>query len=238
MMYLMVFLGILAGLGLLSYLLFYYKSQIFGKMLWRIPTDQKLIALTFDDGPNQPFTTQIAKILEKYDSRGTFFIVGKNCEKYPNIVLDLYNNGHEIGIHSYSHMFTKYFTDPLFINEIQQTNKILISMSIRTKLLRFPWLFRTPWLLKSVKKLGFIPVSGQFSHMLEPAQPDAAKTLRRIKNIVKPGLILIFHDGYDAKGGDRRQTVRSVEMVCKYLESTGYKMVTVSQLIQSAGKNS
>lgn len=227
-----------AASGVFCYLSFNYKSQIYGKMIWRVETDKKLIALTFDDGPNTPFTLQIADIIESYGGRSTFFVVGKNCMDQPEVITEIKNRGHEIGIHSYSHKFSKYITQPSYEKEILETKQILNTFGVYTELFRFPWLFRTPWLLKAVERHKLLPISGKFAHMLEPIQPSASTMAKRVVKIAQPGLIVIFHDGYDAKGGDRTQTVIAINEVCKILSKQGYKFVTVGELLKLSGKDS
>lgn len=215
--------------GVISWLLF---SPVSSRMPWRIKTTKKLVALTFDDGPNQPFTLQIADAIERANGRATFFVVGKNCERFPGTAAELYRRGHQIGLHSYGHKFSSYFTDPTYRQEIARTRQILADEGISTNLFRFPWLFRTPWLLKSVESLGFrTPISGLFSHPFEPFQVNAKKIINNTLRQIKPGVIIIFHDGYNAQVADRTQTLAAVKEVVRVLKSEGYEFVTVDELL-------
>lgn len=239
MMLIVVAIGITALLlGIFSYLSFNYKSKIFGNMYWRVSTDQKVIALTFDDGPNEPYTTEIADIISGYGGKATFFVVGKNMERFSGSVKKIQAQGHEIGAHSYRHAFHRYITDPLYKAEIANTKRVLQKEGITTTLFRFPWLFRTPWLLASVRKAGYgTPFSGQFSHILEPFQIDANKIAKHTLKIAKPGAIIIFHDGFNAKAAKREQTVLAVKIVTKQLAKQGYQFVTVSELLSVGRKD-
>lgn len=223
------------ALGIFCFAAFYYKSLFFGTMPWQVNTNKKLIALTFDDGPNQPWTEVIASVIESYGGHSTFFVVGKNCLRFPGVVKDLQNRGHEIGAHSYSHAFHKYFTDPFYRTEITKAQAVLVKEGIATTTFRFPWLFRTPWLLKSVKKFGYkTPISGQFAHPFEPFQVDAKKIAKHTLKIARPGAIIIFHDGYNATTADRTQTLKALKIVTKELHKQGYEFVTVTQLQKSS----
>lgn len=229
----MVTIGIVAlALGLFAWVSLNYKSYMFGRMIWRVQTDEKIIALTFDDGPNDPYTAQIAEILESYNGKATFFVVGKNCERFPLTAKAMQDRGHQIGAHSYRHEFSRYILDPFYHGEINRTQDILKNQGVKAGLYRFPWLFRTPWLLASVKKAGYtMPISGQFSHAFEPFQIDARRIARHTLRIAKPGSIIIFHDGYNAKAAPREQTVEAVRQVAKELAKQGYSFVTVSDLL-------
>lgn len=234
------YLGIFAlSLGIFCWASFFYKSSVFGRMPWQVKTAQKVIALTFDDGPNEPFTSKIADILESHDGKATFFVVGKNCERFPGTIANIQKRGHAIGAHSYRHAFHRYIVDPLYSQEIALTKKVLKSQGVTTDLYRFPWLFRTPWLIKSVKKAGYImPISGQFAHPFEPFQVNAKYIIKHTLKIAKPGAIIIFHDGYNAQAANRDQTVAAVKEITKQLAADGYKFVTIPELLAIGRKNS
>ena len=219
-------------LGIFCWAAFAYNASLFGRMPWHVKTDKKMIALTFDDGPNDPFTTQIADIIESYGGKATFFVVGKNCERFPATAKKMQERGHQIGAHSYRHAFHRYIVDPLYNDEIARTKTVLQNQGVAATIFRFPWLFRTPWLLSSVKNAGYEAiVSGQFSHAFEPFQVSAHKIIANTLKIARPGAIIIFHDGYNAKPADRTQTVAAVKEVTKILAAQGYQFVTVSKLL-------
>jgi len=234
-----VVLGIVAALlGIFCWAAFAYNAPLFGRMPWHVNTDKKVIALTFDDGPNQPFTGQIADIIESHGGRATFFVVGKNCERFKGTAGEMAKRGHQIGAHSYRHAFHRYIVDPLYKDEIIRTKAILKKEGVTTSLYRFPWLFRTPWLINAVKKAGYqMPISGQFSHAFEPFQIRADKIVAHTLKIARPGSIIIFHDGYNAQAADRKQTVEAVRQVTKKLADEGFSFVTVAELLALAHKN-
>ncbi len=207
-------------------------SQAFGYFPFRKKTRGRVIALTFDDGPNEPYTSKLLDLLATYKVHATFFCVGKNAQKYPNIVKRIDKEGHTIGNHSMSHEFHKYFTQPNFNYEIQQSQSILGEIiGKQPALFRPPWLWRQPWLFKSLKRAGMQPVSGTFGSAFEVLQPSAETIAKHALKKVKPGMILIFHDGFDAKGGIRSQTVAAIEIVLNKLINDGYKFVTVDELL-------
>ena len=98
-------------------------------------------------------------------------------------------------------------------------------------LVRTPWLWRQPAMLSLLARRGLVPVSGLFCHALEVFQVDAARIAARALAQARPGAIIIFHDGYNARGGDRAETVEAVRITVDGLRDRGYRFVTVDQLL-------
>lgn len=208
-------------------------SQFFGRFPFQASTKEKLIALTFDDGPNEPYTSQIVDFLDNKKIKATFFMVGKCIQKYPDIVKKIDKSGHIIGNHSLSHSFRNYIFHPYFYNEVITGQEIIHKIIGKyPKLFRPPWLWRQPMLLKTVRKLGMTPVSGEFCNVFEVFQPNSSKIITSTLKKIKPGAIIIFHDGFDAKGGNRSQTVNAVKQIVAQLDEQGYKFVTVDKLLK------
>jgi peptidoglycan-N-acetylglucosamine deacetylase len=207
-------------------------SQVFGKYPWKASTKNKVMALTFDDGPNEPYTSQILDILDSSGVKATFFQVGKNVLKSPQTTKRILKSGHTIGNHSLSHEFHRYFQSFTFAQEIL-ANQIILEKYIGKKpaLYRSPWLWRQPILFKTLKKNGLLPISGEFCHPLEIFQLDANKIAAAALKKAKPGAIIIFHDGYNGKGGDRTNTVKAVKIVITELSKKGYTLVPVDKLL-------
>lgn len=207
-------------------------SQIFGKFPYKIKTKKKVVALTFDDGPNNPYTSQIVDFLDSKNIKATFFMVADCAQRHPKTTLKIHKSGHTIGIHSINHKFTKYFTQLTYKKEIVQSqNTINKIIGKKPMLFRPPWLWRQPFILKTLKNLNIAPVSGVFCYNLEVFQPKAYTIAKHTLAKVKPGLIIIFHDGYDNKGAKRTQTVEALKIVVNELIKQDYKFVTVNQLL-------
>jgi peptidoglycan/xylan/chitin deacetylase (PgdA/CDA1 family) len=222
-----------AGVGLIGYwLLMSPSSQLFGRYPYRSTTADRVVALTFDDGPNEPYTSQIADYLSSMDIRGTFFQVGRCVERHPEITAKLQAAGHVVGNHSFSHAFGRYFVPGAMTQEVERTQDLLHERLGRTPLLyRSPWLWRQPMLLRMLAGHRLQPVSGTFCHPLEVFQPNGERIARRAIARTKPGSILIFHDGFDDRGGDRSQTVSAVRLTTEALLRQGYRFVTVDELL-------
>lgn len=207
-------------------------SQLLGRFPYRARTRDKIVALTFDDGPNPPYTEQIAQILQARGISATFFQVGRSVERYPATTAALVAAGHVVGNHSYSHRFGRCLTPGAQRNEVARTQTILRSVLGRTPLLyRPPWLLRLPPLLGRLRQQGLQPISGVFCHPLEVTQRSAIRIAAAAVRRARPGTILIFHDGVEGRGGNRAATVAAVEIVVDTLLARGYRFTTVDQLL-------
>lgn len=228
-----VVLMVVTVLGAAGYWVFMAPpSRVFGRYPHRGPTADRVIALTFDDGPNEPYTSQIADALKARDIRATFFQVGRCAERFPEVTTRLLADGHVIGNHSYTHQFHTYLSPGRFGREVTHTQSVLSDLLGRTPALaRTPWLWRTPGVLRALSRAGLHPVAGVFAHAAEVFQPDPMRMARRAVAKARPGTILIFHDGFDGRGGPRAHTARAVELTADALIGQGYRFVTLDELL-------
>ncbi len=218
-------------IAMLYWLLMSPWSQVCGRVHVRLTTSEKIVALTFDDGPNDPYTTQLLDILAAEQVRVTFFVVGENAANNPAVIQRMHAEGHIVGNHSLSHQFSLYFRDRFFRSQIDATQDIVKRIiGVAPLYYRSPWLFRTPWLLRTVRERGLVPVWGVFGSEREIAQGDPKKIADRAFKKVRPGTILIFHDGFDNHGGFRGSTVAAIALLIPELKKAGYRFVTVDAL--------
>jgi peptidoglycan/xylan/chitin deacetylase (PgdA/CDA1 family) len=226
-------LGAVILLGVAAYwLLMSPFSQLLGAYPFRGGTTERVVALTFDDGPNEPYTSQILDYLGSVGVRATFFQVGRCIERHPETTARIAAAGHVIGNHSLTHRFDTYLRPSRFEWEVARTQEMLTEILGKTPALaRTPWLWRQPWLLGMLRRLQLRPVAGVFCHALEVFQPAGERMARRAVAKTRPGTILIFHDGFDGRGGDRSQTVQAVRLTTQALLRRGYRFVTVDELL-------
>ncbi len=229
-----LFLLVMMLLGILSLLFFNQYIQVFGPVKNDINTSKKIVAFSFDDGPNEPYTSEIINLLNKYNAKATFFIVGENALKSPYTIELINKNNHEIGCHGYSHKFSKYLFEPSLEKELIDCKKLLKSLGTKNiKLVRTPWIMKNPFVFKGIRNAGFSFITGgRYSSLLEPLGASAQNIVKSLAKRVKPGDIIIFHDGKENVGGDRSQTVEAVNMMLGYLYDRDYKVVTVSKLLE------
>ncbi len=219
---------------LLAYYIFIYsRTQIFGYFPSKIHTSAKVIALTFDDGPNPPYTEELLDILAKHDVKATFFMPAKNVERFPELANRVVQLGHVIGNHSYGHEFTNHFKTLKFEKEISQAQDIIEKITgKKPALYRPPWLFKHSYLLQSLTHHKLTPVSGFFCSNWEIWHASASKIAADALKVAKPGRIIIFHDGFDTKGGDRAGSIGAIDIIIPELKKQGYKFLTVDELLK------
>jgi peptidoglycan-N-acetylglucosamine deacetylase len=222
----------LAAIGLGYWTAFRPTSQTFGPFPYQAEVSEPLVALTFDDGPNEPYTSRLLDLLDERGVRATFFQVGRCAERFPSASRRVVESGHVLGNHSYSHEFSSYFREPSQRREIERSQQALAAVTgVVPALYRPPWLCHWPWVLASIRDHGLQVVSGLFGHPLELVQPPAMIMAASAAKITKPGSIVIFHDGFDARGGRRDQSVAAIGPLIDELSGRGYRFVTVDQLL-------
>jgi peptidoglycan/xylan/chitin deacetylase (PgdA/CDA1 family) len=194
--------------------------------------EAKVVALTFDDGPNEPWTGRLLDVLARKDVRATFFQVGRCAERFPSTTRRVVDEGHVLGNHSLNHSFTSYVAEPHQHGEVTRAQEVLHRVSgVLPALYRPPWLCHWPWVLRTVEGAGLQVVSGTFCHQLEVFQPAASSIAAGAARRVRPGTILIMHDGRESRGGDRSQTVAAVGPLIDRLREDGYAFTTVDRLL-------
>jgi peptidoglycan/xylan/chitin deacetylase (PgdA/CDA1 family) len=208
------------------------RSQVFGSFPYGIETEEKVVALTFDDGPNEPYTSRLLDVLDAYQVKATFFQVGRCAQRFPSTTRRVVQSGHVLGNHSYSHSFTSYVRQPRQEIEISRSQEVFYSVAgVTPALYRPPWLCHWPWVMTSARQHGLQVVSGTFVHPLEIFQPAAVKLTDSAARLTRPGSILIFHDGLEARGGAREQSVAAVGPLIDRLADRGYRFTTVDRLL-------
>lgn len=226
-------MSLIIGLaGTTYWTMFSPYSQMLGRFPYRGDTSKLRIALTFDDGPNEPFTSQIADFLAEHRILATFFQVGECVERFPEVTRRLCRDGHVVGNHSASHRFSRCWSRRSQRSQTATAQSILGRVLDQDPALyRPPWLLRTPSLRAVLREQGLTPISGVFCHAWEVFQPSPQRIARRALAKARPGTILIFHDGFDARRGDRTNTVAAVKLVVIELITRGYQLVTIEELL-------
>ncbi|MGA9754293.1 MAG: polysaccharide deacetylase family protein [Desulfobaccales bacterium] len=204
--------------------------------VWAGAPTERAVALTFDDGPSPIYTPQIMALLKQYQAHGTFFVMGHKVEEYPWLVQALLKNGNEVGNHSFSH--------PRMIKEDQLSReRQLERTSLDLDLLgcpKSPRLFRPPFSAYDDRLKAYLAHthrclvlwsldSGDWKGLTAPA--IVHNVLSRVRN----GSIIIFHDSGQEAQVDRHPTVEALKIILPALQAAGYRMVTISELLQRPG---
>jgi peptidoglycan/xylan/chitin deacetylase (PgdA/CDA1 family) len=223
--------GAIGVLGGAYWVLWSPYSQLLGPFPYRAAGSERVVALTFDDGPNEPYTSQIADFLDLRDIKATFFQVGRAVGSHPEVTARLAARGHVIAHHGQAHQFSRYLRRQTLATDIQQGLDAFAALGLRPLLYRPPWLLRIPALRGIARGHRLRVISGEFCHALEVFQPDPERIARRALAKTRPGSILIFHDGFDGRGGNRASTVEAVKIVVDRLIRRGYSFTTVDRLL-------
>lgn len=218
-------------LGFIMYGFFMPSSQAFGKVVVKGKSSDKIVALTFDDGPNEPYTSRVLEILRNYDVTATFFLIGKNVEYYPDTARRILADGHAIGNHSYTHSRLALMEGPKY-TELDLAQKTIEQVTgVKPHIFRPPYGEKTPWQLDYIKSKGLVTITWDVSAN-DPNISDPYTIADRIISKTRSGSIILLHDGRGIRHGfDRSPTVKALPMVIDALLEEGYSFVTVPQLL-------
>jgi peptidoglycan/xylan/chitin deacetylase (PgdA/CDA1 family) len=184
---------------------------------------KKIIALTFDDGPNEN-TMSVLEILKKHDVKATFFCIGKNIEKHPKILKRIVEEGHIVGNHSYSHSnFFDFYRKNRLIAEIRKTDALIESISgKKPQLFRPPYGVTNPSIRRALEVTNH-KVIGWNIRSLDGILKDEKIIFARIKNRITRGGIVLLHD--------TSHSVTILERLMLHLEKNKYKVVSIEALL-------
>ncbi len=203
--------------------------QFFGEIIPRVNTSEKVIALTFDDGPTVNGTDEILRILAEQNVKATFFVIGAELATTLDQGKKIVAAGHELGNHSYSHDRMMLVTPSFVKQEIESTDKLIREAGYRGEIF-----FRPPY----GKKLFALPYYLSTSNRktitwdVEPESypeidSDADKIAEHVLSKTRPGSIIILHVMYP----NRRESMKAVKKIVDGLKAKGYSFQTMSELL-------
>jgi peptidoglycan/xylan/chitin deacetylase (PgdA/CDA1 family)/GT2 family glycosyltransferase len=219
---------------ILAYGYFIPNSPVFGKVYYKGDEHSKVVALTFDDGPNEPYTSEVLDILDKYNIKATFFCVGENVELYPETAKRMVAEGHVLGNHSYTHNANHALTEFGARDLVVAERAISDTIGVKPHLYRPPHGKKSPWELDAVKDQGMIEVEWSVSTG-ELNTHSFEKVADRLVDETHPGEIMLLHDGYgtdhNCPQADKSLTVEALPLIIEKLQAEGYTFVTVPELL-------
>ena len=217
----------------------YASSQ----MVAEIETQEKLIALTFDDGPDPDATPQVLQVLEQFEAKGTFFLLGNKVLRHPEIVQELLHSGHAIGNHTWSHRQLSGISP---VEVAQEIRKCQVTM--REVLGTAPAIMRPPFgsidlvAYLTVRSLGYEPIGWSILG-LDYVGDTAGAIADRVLANARPGAIVLLHDGLEPPAGQREWTgdqqtlldrtpmIEALRLIVAPLREQGYRFVTVPEIL-------
>jgi peptidoglycan/xylan/chitin deacetylase (PgdA/CDA1 family) len=189
---------------------------------YTVQTQEKVTSLTFDDGPDPLYTGAILDILQAKNIKATFFILGQNAKQNPDLLKRVYNEGHEIGNHGYSHSYIS----KKFIDELILTDELIYqSLNTHTLYYRPPGGIVSKSIIKEVSDKGEILTLWSIDSR-DWQNPGPKQIEQNVVKSIFPGSIILLHDG----GENREQTILALSGIIEKLQQQGYRFVTLSDL--------
>ena len=189
-------------------------KRLFNKQIWFVETDRKVLFLTFDDGPIPEVTPWVLDELTKYNAKATFFCIGDNVRKYPNVYKQLLTNGHQVGNHTFSHVNGWKTNSNHYLESTEKA-----ASYINSKLFRPPHGKVKPSQVRALRKQGYKIImwdvlSADFDQNISPEQ-----CLENVLNNTEKGSIVVFHDSLKAK----KNLYYTLPKVLKHFSNKGFE---------------
>ncbi|MDZ8053505.1 MAG: polysaccharide deacetylase family protein [Aulosira sp. ZfuVER01] len=198
----------------------------------KLPPSEKVIALTFDDGPWPESTNQVLDILKKNNIKATFFVLGQNVKNYPDLLKRENAEGHIIGNHTWHHWY-QFMNQQTAGYEINRTANLINQITgVKTNLFRPPGGIMHNGVADYARnnKYAIVLWSSDSTDYSRPAVP---KLIKNVFREAKPGGIVLMHDG----GGNRSRTVQALPEIIAKFRQEGYQFVTIPELLQMEDKD-
>ncbi len=222
-----------ASLGVWAYGTYEPNSPLFGRVIGRGPGAGRVAYLTFDDGPNPGATEPILDTLAGLGVPASFFMVGEHVRRFPGIARRVVAAGHEVGNHTLRHP-KLHFRGPRRIDaELTGAHAVIANATGRApRSFRAPHGYRNPFVTRSARRLGYAVFGWTFGVWDSDPRVSAAEIRRRVARKLRPGAIILLHDGdgYDP-AGDRRRTAEALPGIIADARAAGYVFRPPAELI-------
>ena len=208
-------------------------GQWYGRTFTGLARGSKQLALTYDDGPNDPHTLRLLEVLARHDVRATFFLIGRYVQQRPDIVRALVNAGHVVGNHTFTHPLLTLKSTAEVRNELTACRAaIQDAIGNHSNLFRPPFGGRRPAVLRVARELGLEPVMWNVTGYDWNA-PPAPVIERKVSRQMRGGDVILLHDGgHKEMGADRSQTVVATDHLIERYKQEGYEFTTIRQMMQ------
>jgi len=228
----LVGVGGAALLGAVGYQSMAPTGQWYGRTFIGLPRGSKQIALTYDDGPNDPHTLRLLEVLARHDVPATFFFIGRYVQRRPQVVRDVARARHAIGNHTFTHPHLVVSRVIETRNQLEECQRALEDAAGEVpRLFRPPFGGRRPVTLRIARSLGLEPVLWNVTGW-DWKNPPAEKIVENCVRQIRGGDVVLLHDGsHRALGADRSQTVVATERLIERYKSEGYEFVTIPQMM-------
>ena len=212
-------------------------GQWCGRTFTSLKPGTRQIALTYDDGPNDPHTERLLDVLARHKVHATFFLIGRYVQQRPEIARSIAAAGHIVGNHTFTHPLLTFKSEAEIRRQLSDGRKALQdAIGEHSNLFRPPFGGRRPAVLRIARELGFEPVMWSITGY-DWSAPPAKVIERKVEKQMRGGDVVLLHDGGHRQiGADRSQTVIATDHLIARYKSEGYEFVTISQMIAESAK--
>jgi peptidoglycan-N-acetylglucosamine deacetylase len=209
-------------------------GQWYGSTFTGIGGGSKQLALTYDDGPNDPHTLRLLEVLARHDVRATFFLIGRYAQQRPDIVRAVVEGGHVVGNHTYSHLLLTFRSAAQVRADLEMCRRALRdAIGEHSNLFRPPFGGRRPAVLRIARQMGLAPVMWNVTGYDWNAA-SAEQIERKVTNRVRGGDVILLHDGGHLEmGADRSRTVAATDRLIAKYKSEGRQFVTIPAMMEA-----
>jgi peptidoglycan-N-acetylglucosamine deacetylase len=213
-------------------------GQWFGRAFYGLPRSSKQIALTFDDGPNDPHTLHLLDVLAKHNVDATFFMIGRYVRQRSDIALEVKNRGHVIGNHTFTHPVLTFKSTSEVRSELAQCREVLTSaIGEHSNLFRPPFGARRPGVFQLARRLGLDPIMWNVTGY-DWNTPSADYIENKVTRCIRGGGVVLLHDGgHKVFGANRSATVKAVDALVFRYKSEGLEFVTIPDMMLREPQN-
>jgi len=215
-------------------------SQVYGRTFIGLEPGSPYVALTYDDGPNDPWTMRLLEVLDRHSVKATFFVLGRFVQQKPAIVRALAAAGHVIGNHSWDHPRLIFSSNAELRHQVERTQSAIFdACGVTPSLFRPPYGGRRPGTLQAIRALGLEPIMWNVT-CYDWKATSADKVFNHARRQIRGGDVILMHDGDQrAMGADRKHSVEATDRLIAKYKAEGYEFVTVPEMMskQSAISN-
>src|SRR5580692_10002871 len=214
-------------------------GQWYGKTFTGLARGTKQIALTYDDGPNDPDTLKLLEVLAKHSVKATCVMIGRYTQQRPDLAREVAHAGHAIGNHTFTHPLLIFKSDAEIRRELSGCRAALRdAVGQHTNHFRPPFGGRRPAVLRIARQLGLEPVMWNVTGY-DWTAPPAEEIERKVAKQMRGGDVILLHDGgHKQMGADRSQTVIATDHLIARYKTEGYEFVTIPQMIEESAVTS
>jgi peptidoglycan/xylan/chitin deacetylase (PgdA/CDA1 family) len=207
-------------------------GQWYGRTFTGLARSTKQLALTYDDGPNDPHTLRLLEVLARHDVHATFFLIGRHVQQRPDIVREIVKAGHAIGNHTFTHPLLIFKSEREIRRELSDCHAALHdAVGEHSNLFRPPFGGRRPAVLRIARELGLEPVMWNVTGYDWNA-PPAAVIEQKVTRQIRGGDVILLHDGgHKQMGADQSHTIAATDSLIRHYKEATYALITIPQML-------